>query len=50
MSTGKFSSSNRIDYSKETRLCADFILNYEDYTLNSDPLHGRKKYLRELVR
>ena len=37
------------DFDREAKHCADFLANFEDPALPVDPLHGRKKYICDLV-
>lgn len=42
-------ASNKHDYDKENKLCSEFLNNFEDPSLPTDALHGKKKYKIALV-
>lgn len=37
------------NYEKEMKYCAEFLNNFEDHSMAPDLIHGRKKYLVQLV-
>lgn len=37
------------NYEKETKYCSEFLNNFEDHNMPQDMIHGRKKYLVQLV-
>ena len=37
------------DYETEKSRCTDFVTGFEDPTLPADAIHGKMKYMRQMV-